>query len=211
MKNVAVYESEKNSALDGLKTFLASIDHSMIPAEIKKPEPGAYSAAAAGKKITPNQQLMASVPLGPGNLVLPMTRDRSDIGPMSIKYASDLGVFLINMDGKLYSFCNGVFISRSNKTGDNTLYGKRCNPISTKCIGTNCTYYHDPLMHSNGHTMRNMGVHYVISELINGIANDADIAEIARGKNKFIVEDIISLAGMLLIKAFQVKKIRDSL
>lgn len=213
-KHMATYESEKNSALDGLKTFLASIDQTMVPAESNVASAkyagvvGSRDPSANIKKSV-NQQLMASVPLGPGQMILPMTRDRSDIMPMAIKYASDLGVFLINVDGKLYSFCNGVFVSRQSKTGDNTLYGKRCNPTSTRCVGTNCTYYHDPLTHTTGHTMRNMGVHYVISELINGVANDTEIAETARGKNKYIVEDIISLAGMLLIKAFQIKKIRD--
>lgn len=215
-KHMATYESEKTSALDGLKTFLASIDQTMVP--VTEPTPGAPGRYAgivgtrestAMRKPTGGQQLMASVPLGPGQMILPMTRDRGDIMPMSIKYASDLGVFLINIDNKLYSFCNGVFISRQSKIGDNTLYGKRCNPTSTRCVGANCTYYHDPLTHATGHTMRNMGVHYVISELINGIANDAEIAETARGKNKYIVEDIVSLAGMLLIKAFQIKKLRD--
>jgi hypothetical protein len=220
-KHVATYESEKNSALDGLKTFLASIDQTMVPVDPAPAMSSRYASVVSGTreqtlaKKSAGQQLMASVPLGPGQMVLPMirgcdqSRNRIDVMPMSINYASDLGVFLINIDGKLYSFCNGVFISRLSKTGDNTLYGKRCNPTTTRCIGANCTYYHDPLTHATGHTMRNMGVHYVISELINGVANDAEIAETARGKNKYIVEDIVSLAGMLLIKAFQVKKIRD--
>lgn len=219
--HMTTYESERNSALDGLKTFLASIDQTMVPVEPMPAVNTGYAGAVGARdqmvtKKASGQQLMASVPLGPGQMVLPMTRaigdqprHRSDIMPMSIKYASDLGVFLINIDGKLYSFCNGVFVSRQSKTGDNTLYGKRCNPVSTHCIGANCTYYHDPLTHATGHTMRNMGVHYVISELINGVANDTEIAETAAGKNKYIVEDLVSLAGMLLIKAFQVKKIRN--
>ena len=189
---------------------------------------GKYSAIVTRDDPVGSQNVdTVSVPVsladvGVANLVAPLARrdscDVFDMQQMSIKYATNLGVFLIKVDGVIYSFCNGVFVSRpsgrvrdaSGKTGDNTLYGKRCNPGVARCIGAECTYYHDPLTHTNGHTSRNMGVHYVVSELISGVSTDADIIETARGRNKYIVEDIVQLAGMLLIKAFLVKKAREN-
>jgi hypothetical protein len=237
MKNISsivdMYEVEKNNALDELKNFLATLGVT----ETAKPQLAqsaqSASVAIAKPKISdvpkriladvryasvvsadaarvPGNVDMASIPLQLGNLIVPLARNRSDIQPMGIKFASDLGVFLINIDGRMYSFCNGTFISRTPKSGDNTLFGKRCNPGIARCVGADCTYYHDPLTHSNGHTNRNMGVHYVVSELINGVASEKEIIETARGKNRYIVEDIIQLAGMLLIKAFLVKKARDN-
>lgn len=189
-------------------------------------ERGKYSTVVARSDPTSSKSTdMISVSLDindsqrhiAANLTVPLARQKADMLPMSIKFASDLGVFLINLDGKTYSFCNGMFVSRPSKTGDsklrgpgdNTLYGKRCNPGVARCVGAECTYYHDPLSHANGHTSRNMGVHYVVSELISGVSTDTDIIETAQGRNKYIVEDIVQLAGMLLIKAFLVKKARE--
>jgi hypothetical protein len=233
---IDTYEVEKNSALDELKNFLAAIgvadskspdQQKAVPksgAAASLPIPdapkkmqfdGRYSTAVSGGVTDASQSAqrsidMVSVRLGTADLVLPLSRYRTDVQPMCIRFASDLGVFLINIDGTMYSFCNGTFISRAPKSGDNTLFGKRCNPSIARCAGADCTYYHDPLKRGGGHTTRNMGVHYVVSELINGVASEKEILETARGRNKFIVEDIVQLAGMLLIKAFQVKKARDN-
>jgi hypothetical protein len=235
-------ETKKNTTLDELKNFLlgmtntnpldltkhASVSSSERVADASNNAPprvsSQYSAIVA-RDDAPVRKIdarsvssldMASVPLGIANLAVPLARQKSDVQPMSIKFAANLGVFLINLDGTTYSFCNGVFVSRpNNKTNDpklkadNTLYGKRCNPWIARCVGAECTYYHDPLTHTPGHTSRNMGVHYVVSELISGVSTDADIIETARGRNKYIVEDIVQLAGMLLIKAFLVKKARE--
>jgi hypothetical protein len=46
---------------------------------------------------------------------------------------------------------------------------------------------------------------YITEELIKNISDDDYIANITN-KNPFIVEDIVQLAGMLLIKAVAVKK-----
>lgn len=222
---IDLYEAEKNRALNELKSFLATLDAERIEKEEslssqKKALVGRYAAVvsqdglrniAASQNIVQRPIDTVSIQLGDGYLTVPLARNIGDIQPMSIKFTQDLGVFLINLDGKLYSFCDGSFTQRAPKSGDSTLFGKRCNPNIAHCAGATCTYYHDPLVHTNGHTVRNMGVHYVVSELIGGVSTTKEIAETARSRNPYIVEDLVQLAGMLMIKAFMVKKMKESL
>jgi hypothetical protein len=112
------------------------------------------------------------------------------------------------LEGDVYSFGTGKFIYRKGRNSESTLYGKRCNPSAMTCNQDSCTYYHDPLKFANGHTSRNMAIHYITEDLVKGVATDQDIlSNDALESNPFIVEDLVQLGGMLLLKAMAVKSV----
>jgi hypothetical protein len=128
---------------------------------------------------------------------------------VSIKFNDEKKCYVIKLDGKDYSFTDGSFIQRDRRNTSHTVikYGKRCDPKRMRCSGATCTYYHDPLKSSQyGHTTRNLAMSYIMEELIKSVSDDEYIANVT-GQNPFLVEDIVQLAGMLLIKAVAVKKI----
>ena len=127
------------------------------------------------------------------------------VPPMAIRFCPKIGVFLINLDGDVYSFGNGTFVSKRNRVGETTLYGKRCSPIGGECNPAECTYYHDPLYHPNGHQTRTMAMHYIMEELVKGVATDEDVQTNMFPRNPYVVEDLIQFAGMIMLKALGVK------
>jgi hypothetical protein len=133
--------------------------------------------------------------------------DSNKVPLMAIQYSPEIGVFVINLDGDVYSFGNGTFVSKKNRVGESMLYGKRCNPSIAQCNEDTCTYYHDPLHYSRGQTSRNMAVYYIMEELIKGVASDEDVARGEYAKNPFFVEDLVQLGGMLLLKAIAAKNV----
>lgn len=149
-----------------------------------------------------------STTVGIVDVKCPVSSSSRDVPLMTIKYNPSLSSFLINLDGDVYSFGLGKFVSRRGKN-ESTMYGKRCNPRTMLCKGASCTYYHDPLKFANNaHTERNMAVSYITEELIKGIATDQDVlSNTSYSTNPFIVEDIVQLAGMLLLKAIAVKSV----
>ncbi len=146
------------------------------------------------------------------DITAPIAASRTNVPPMSIRFCPNLGVFLINLDGDVYSFGGGKFVSRrGTRVGEpTTLYGRRCNARGGSCDEATCTYYHDPLKHQTGHVTRNMPMQYIIEELIRWVATDEDIGAVAVNTNQFIVEDLVHLAGMLLLKSVAVKRILRS-
>lgn len=173
-----------------------------------------YSSALVGnggptpvpQRIPTSNTITTSV--GIVDIKAPVATDSRDVPLMGIRFNPALGVFMINLEEEVYSFGTGKFIYRKGRNSESTLYGKRCNPAAMTCNEDSCTYYHDPLKFANGHTSRNMAIHYITEDLVKGVASDQDIlANDTLDRNPFIVEDLVQLGGMLLLKAMAVKSV----
>jgi hypothetical protein len=217
-------EKQKKDILDGWNKFVQEMNPQSSPST-KKTDTAKYNNtqlaqsstsflnAFEGGKRTPTSSVPRAIAtkvitVGLEDIKCPTTTSTKDIPLMAIQYNTTLNTFLINLDGTVYSFGYGNFISRKTKN-ESTLYGKRCNPRSMTCKDAECTYFHDPLLFpTNSHSERNMAVSYITEDLIKSIGTDQDIlANTLSTTNPFIVEDIVQLAGMLLLKALAVKKI----
>lgn len=218
-------ENQKRNILDGWNKFVRELsqptdsdksqDHQRQTASrlaaTSQNSMSFISALEGGKHAAIVQRIgsnTVTASVGISDIKCPVASNPKDVALMAINYIPSLSTFVINLDGSLYSFGKGKFVSRRGKN-ESTLYGKRCNPRIMACKGASCTYYHDPLIFtSDSHAERNMAIPYITDELIKGIATDQDIlSNTTYANNPFIVEDIVQLAGMLLLRAIAVKTI----
>jgi hypothetical protein len=218
-------EKQKKEILDGWNTFVHDLNKENVTENVQIPKTmhGSFLEALEGIRAPQHsntQQIRQVVTnttvtsIGMVDVTCPTSTDVKNVPLFGIQYNPALGCFMINLEGSVYSFGTGQFMLRKNKNtkGESTMYGKRCNPRTMSCNGASCTYYHDPLKFTkNPHTERNMAVPYITEDLIKSIASDQDIMTNAPfSSNPFIVEDIVQLAGMLLLKAISVKNIIKS-
>jgi hypothetical protein len=220
-------EKQKNDILDGWDVFIQNLnpsneknntEQSTERSILQRPPSNAsfINALEGGRHVdTRNPTILITATIGSANVKSPVTSNIKNIPLMCIQYSAALSCYVINLDGDMYSFGTGKFTSRKGKNvdGDSVLYNKRCNPREMNCSGASCTYYHDPLKFANNaHLTRNMAIPYITEDLIKGIATDREIVSNTSSyeKNPFIVEDIVQLAGMLLLKALAVKSVIKS-
>jgi hypothetical protein len=207
-------EKQKTDILDGWNKFVQNLNmcnHIDVPKNNTN-DSSFLGALENGRHIiSGNSTNNMTTSIGLIDVKCPTYSNAKNMPLMSIQYSASLSCFVINLDGDVYSFGSGKFTSRKGKcsTGESTLYGKRCNPREMNCSGASCTYYHDPLKFAkHAHSTRNMSIPYITEDLIKGIASDQEIvSNTSYDKNPFIVEDIVQLAGMLLLKAIAVKSI----
>jgi hypothetical protein len=213
-------EKKKLEILDGWNKFVQDLNEKETVSDpnestIQTKSSSFIGALEGGRHITTrNSTNLITASIGLIDIKCPVSNNPKDVPLMGIQYNPKLSCFVINLDGDLYSFGTGQFTYRKGKcvNGESTLYGKRCNPREMTCNGASCTYYHDPLKFStHAHSTRNMAIPYIAEDLIKGIASDQEIvSNTSYEKNPFIVEDIVQLAGMLLLKAMSVKSIVKS-
>jgi hypothetical protein len=220
-------EKQKNEILEGWNTFVQDLNKTHVDESVQhvQAQPGSFRAALEGVRIpsivrspiTPQILPIADITvtsIGMMDVTCPSSTNIKNVPLFGIQYNTALSCFMINLDGTVYSFGTGQFMTRKNKhvKGESTMYGKRCDPRAMSCNGINCTYYHDPLKFTNNpHTTRNMAMPYITEDLIKLVASDQDIMSNAPfTSNPFVVEDIVQLAGMLLLKAIVVKNVIKS-
>lgn len=222
IKAIDEINAQKGSILDGWRKFVEDVEGARDPVAepearekqlksepTRAPSVGSYASMVRPVSTTSHPSSTTQVRFGLASVSAQVADSASDVPRNSIRFIPSLGVFAINWNDSVYSFGPGVFVTRKGRGAEDTLYGKRCN--LTNCMSADkCTYYHDPLRHANGHIVRNMGVHYILEDLIKGVASDADIETLPLNKNQFLVQDLVQLAGILLIKAAAVKSVIDS-
>lgn len=218
-------ERQMNTILDGWNKFVRELTgeretHEEQKKIVQRPtavQPISYSSALSGNVSAPSafttlQRPTAcnniTIPMGIVDITSPVSTDRKDVPLMCIRYNPTLGVFMINLEGEIYSFGKGNFIYKKGRNNESVLYCKRCDPSIMTCNENTCTYYHDPLKFTNGHVSRDMAIHYITKDLVKGVATDQDIlANDTLDRNPFIVEDLVQLGGMLMLKAMAVKSV----
>ena len=213
-------EKQKTDILDGWNKFVQDLntcDEKEMSRDCNGLQYAANESSFLGALengrhiISRNSTNNVSTSIGLIDIKCPASSNIKNVPLMGIRYNASLSCFVINLDGEMYSFGSGQFTSRKGKgiNGESTLYGKRCNPREMNCSGAACTYYHDPLKFAkHAHSTRNMAIPYITEDLIKGIASDQEIiSNTSYEKNPFIVEDIVQLAGMLLLKAIAVKSV----
>lgn len=197
------YTTPKVSPL--LSPTKSFVDANNRTVTIRKPISYLESMNKEKKEPGPSNVVYAYTTLG--KVLADGSLDKNDTS-VSIKYNETKKYFVIRLNGHDYSFTDGSFIQRDKRNPVQTVvkYGKRCDSKRMLCNGSTCTYYHDPLKFSqHEHSSRNFAMSYITEELIKNVSDEDYIANI-NTKNPFIVEDIVQLAGMLLIKAMSVKK-----
>jgi hypothetical protein len=214
-ENISSVDAEKTKIIDGWNNIINGMNTQRTQTVSPVPDsnnrivtirqPFSY-LNAAGKNVekSDNDYLTAGI----GKVAYTGTIVKGD-NVVSIKFNKGKKCYVIKLDGRDYSFTDGAFIQRDRRNPTQTVikYGKRCDPKRMRCNGATCTYYHDPLKTSqHGHTTRNLAMSYITEELIKNVSDDDYIANIT-GQNPYLVEDIVQLAGMLLLKAATVKKI----
>jgi len=152
-----------------------------------------------------------AIDIGLTKIDVPITLNSSKVPPMNIMYNPKIKSFLINLGGDIYSFGTGKFISMRAYNGV-IFYGRRCSlENNNQCSKKLCKYFHDPLTNTNKpHNERSMSIQYIVDDLLNPIATNQDIISIRNSsRNKNIVKDLVQLAGMILIKAMNIKFIKS--
>jgi hypothetical protein len=193
----------KRKILDGWNDILADIGESAAKQSSVK---SSYSMIVA----PPASQGDRCIVIGSGlaNITTPICNSVNNVPPMGIRYNTTMGVFVINLNGTLYSFGEGSFIENKRRS-EKLTRGKRCDVSIGKC-GRKCTYYHDPLHFIEGHKVRHMSMFYICEVLIRSVATDMDILKADTIANTpHFVADLVQLAGMLMLKAMSTKKVLD--
>jgi hypothetical protein len=176
----------------------------VVPEVSQRAKPATYAASVrAEPNASTTTHALVTTKIGLVDVTAPVANNTMNVPPMTIRFCPSINSFLINLDGEIYSFGAGTFVTRNSKTV--AIYGKRCNSKEA-CDEATCTYYHDPLKFANGHLTRNMSIHYITEDLIKGVATDEDILANTFSRNPFLVEDLVQLAGMLLLKSLAVKR-----
>jgi hypothetical protein len=137
------------------------------------------------------------------DILAPTVTTDAEAMHFTITYMEPKNIFVMRMGSSVYTLGPGDFINLKLTQGK-TRHAKRClNPHP--CRFKNCKYYHDPMVVKKDYNPhRNFAISY-IEQMMAEIKDTATILESNVVRNEDFIRDLVQLAGIIMIKAAQIK------